>query len=322
MPHTVRHSCYSPDITYLASALVMLLAASHSSNAATGRDEQAVADVAAGRVNTARASWWGFDETDATQALQAALNSRARQVVVDNTGSPWVVTTITLPSDKEIVFETGVVVDARRGKFLGKGDCLFVASGQKNLVLRGDGATLRMHKDDYHHSPYEPAEWRHALSVCGCQDVIVEGLTLQDSGGDGIYLGAGPAGATNTNITIRRVICDGNNRQGISVITAENLLIEDSTFRRTSGTAPQAGIDLEPNRPEERLVNCVVRNCRSEENAGCGYLIYLGQMSRASTPVSIRFEKCTSKERGASMMMGAASVSFSSRRMISHRWNR
>ncbi len=259
------------------------------------RNEQAIADVEAGRVDTARALWWGFSEQDATKALQDAINSRARRVVIDNPGGPWIVTPLQLSGDKEIIFENGVVIEAKRDAFQGKGDCLFTALGQKHLILRGDGATLRMHKEDYHRAPYEPAEWRHALSLRGCEDILIEGLTLIDSGGDGIYLGTGADRAANVAVTIRRVTCDGNNRQGISIITAENLTIEDCVFRNTSGTAPQAGIDFEPNSPQEELVNCLVRNCRSESNAGCGYLVYLGNMSRESTPVSIRFENCTSQ---------------------------
>lgn len=262
------------------------------------RNAQAIADVAAGRVATARASWWGFHPDDATKALQAALRSRAKKVVVERMGRPWIVTPIQLPSDKEILFEPGVVVEAKRGEFLGKGDCLFVARGCKRLVLRGKGAIFRMHKSDYHKPPYALAEWRHALSLRGCDGVTVEGLTLRDSGGDGIYLGVGSGGAPNRNIAIRNVDCDGNNRQGISVITAENLLIEGCVFRNTRGTAPQAGIDFEPNHPEEKLVNCLLRNCRSEGNAGHAYHIYLGHMHAGSPPVSIRFENCTSRGNG------------------------
>ena len=35
--------------------------------------------------------------------------------------------------------------------------------------------------------------------------MTVEGLTLADSGGDGIYLGTGSGGATNRNVAIRDV---------------------------------------------------------------------------------------------------------------------
>jgi hypothetical protein len=259
------------------------------------RNKNAIADVEVGRVETARASWWGFDPADATQSMQAAMDCRAKRIVVEDMGQPWIVTTIQLPSAKEIVFESGVVVEAKRGAFRGKGDCLFEARGSKNLTVRGTGVTFRMHKSDYHEPPYELAEWRHALSIRGCENVVIEGLTLLDSGGDGIYLGVGSAGATNRNVTIRNVVCDGNNRQGISVITAESLLIEDCVFRNTQGTAPQSGIDFEPNHSEERLVDCVLRNCHSENNSGHAYHIYLGHMNEQSTPVSIRLQNCTSK---------------------------
>ena len=33
--------------------------------------------VAAGKVKEANASWWGFNEEDSTEALQAAINSGA-----------------------------------------------------------------------------------------------------------------------------------------------------------------------------------------------------------------------------------------------------
>ncbi len=259
------------------------------------QNKEAIAGVETERIETARASWWGFDPADATQSIQAAINSRAKRVIVEDMGRPWIVTPIRLPSNKEIVFEPGVVVEAKRGAFLGKNDCLFKASGRKNLVIRGTDAVFRMHKSDYHKPPYALAEWRHALSIRGCENVVIDGLTLVESGGDGIYLGVGSDRATNRNVTIRNVVCDGNNRQGISVITAENLLIENCIFRNTHGTAPQAGIDFEPNHSDERLVNCVLRNCRSENNGGHAYHIYLGHMNEHSPPISIRFENCTSK---------------------------
>ncbi len=293
MPHNTF--CLRATLFALTMVATSDLPAARAAEDVLSANQKAIADVQAGRVETANASWWGFDPADTTKALQAALNSPAKRVVVEEMGRPWIVTTIRLPSDKEILFESGVVIEAKRGAFLGKGDCLFVASGSRNLTLRGEDATFRMHKGDYHKPPYELAEWRNTLSLRGCENVTVEGLTLANSGGDGIYLGVGSNNATNRNITIRNVVCDGNNRQGISVITAENLLIEDCVFSNTRGTAPEAGIDFEPNQASERLVNCVLRNCRSENNAGHAYHFYLAHLNEQSLPVSIRFENCTSK---------------------------
>ncbi len=128
-----------------------------------------------------------------------------------------------------------------------------------------------MHRDDYAQPPYEKAEWRHTLQILSSSNVKVAGLTMTESGGDGIYLGTATSGVTNKNIQIVDVVLDKHYRQGISVITAGDLLIENTIMRNTAGTAPMAGIDFEPNHPSEQLVNCVLRNCVVEDNQGVGY---------------------------------------------------
>ncbi|MFW6155804.1 MAG: right-handed parallel beta-helix repeat-containing protein [Armatimonadota bacterium] len=258
-------------------------------------NEEMIDRVAAGEITEARASWWGFDAEDATEALQAAINSGAETLIVEEMGSPWIVTPIELASDQEIVFEEGVEVLAKRGEFEGRGDCLFTARGVEDVTLSGYGATFRMWQEDYANPDlYERSEWRHALSLRGAKDITILGLTLRDSGGDGIYFGRGPGDATNLNVTVRDVVCDNNYRQGISVITAENVLIEDTIMRDTSGTAPQAGIDFEPNGPQERIKNFVMRNCLTENNNSSGYMFYLGSLNADSEPLSIRIEGCRS----------------------------
>jgi hypothetical protein len=151
-----------------------------------------------------------------------------------------------------------------------------------------------MHKADYVGPEYEKAEWRHALSIRSCTNVRVSGVTLAESGGDGIYLGVAQKGVTNTNVHITDVICDRNHRQGISVISAENLLIQRCILRDTAGTAPMAGIDFEPNDPTEKLVNCVMRSCVVQNNQGDGYEFYLKNLHGDSDDVSIRIEHCRS----------------------------
>jgi len=250
--------------------------------------------VVSGKLGVATASWWGFDPEDSTDALQAAINSSAKKLIVDNVGKPWVVRPIKLASNQGIVFAPGVEVIAKQGEFKGKGDCLFVADGREKITLTGYGATLRMRRTDYAGPAYEKSEWRHALSIRSCSNITIRGLTIAESGGDGIYLGTSKSSVTNKDVHIKDVVCDRNHRQGISVITAENLLIEDTVMRDTAGTLPQAGIDFEPNSPTERLVNIVMRKCTTERNRGQGYDLYLKQLDSTSAPVSVRFEKCVS----------------------------
>lgn len=260
--------------------------------AALPRDEGAISGVAAGRLAEARAVWWGFDAGDATEAVQSAINSKAKRVVIPFVGAPWVLRPVTLRSDLELVFEPGVLVLAKPGEFRGGGDCLFRAVDATNLVVRGYGATLRMRKDDYQQSPYVRAEWRMGLSFTGCRDVRVEGLRIESSGGDGIYVGSSRDHRWCENVEIRDCVCHDHHRQGLSVISAVNLKVERCVFSGTAGTPPEAGIDLEPDSADERLVNCVFRDCVVSDNRGNGVLVYLKPLDATSEPVSIRFENC------------------------------
>lgn len=266
---------------------------------AAGVNQEAIDAVAAGELREARASWWGYDQVEATACLQAAIDSGVPRLIVDNVGSPWIVDPITLRSNQEIVFEEGVEVLAKAGSFKGKADALFRADLKENITLSGYGATLRMRRDDYDSDAYEKAEWRHVLSLKSCRNMNVYGLVLAESGGDGIYLGTAKDSIPNTDIHIKDVICDRNYRQGISVINAENLLIENTVMQYTGGTPPEAGIDFEPNRPGERLVNCVMRNCTTRGNRTNGFVLYLRPMDATSRPISVRLESCTSVEDGA-----------------------
>mgnify|MGYP003872245961 CR=1 FL=1 len=288
-------------------SLSLLTITSQSMQGKVPPNEKAIKEVKEGKRKVAYASWWGFDPEDATEALQAAIDSGAPKVVVENMGRPWVVSrTINLRSNQEIVFEKGVIVEAKEGAFLGRGDCLFLAALQKNITVIGYGAVLRMRKLDYTKPPYEKAEWRHALSIRSCENVRVFGLTLASSGGDGIYLGVAKHGVPNSNIHIKDVVCIDNYRQGISVISAENVLMENVVMRDTSGTPPMAGIDFEPNDPTEVLSNIVMRNCTVQNNSGDGFAFYLHNLNSTSRPISIRLEGCRSigNRRSVSISVG------------------
>lgn len=285
-----------PRTSLLALMMLMVCgtcAAHGESFPGNAPNRDAVQEVLSGTRTVANAAWWGFDKEDATEHLQAAISSGARTVIVPYMGDDWIVTPITLVSNQEIVFEPGVVVCAKKGEFKGTGDSMFTASGATDVTLRGYGATLRMHKQDYMTSEYAKGEWRMVLDIISCRRVKILGLNLESSGGDGIYLGVnGRNQPYCEDIVVRDVTCYDNYRQGISVISAVNLLIENCVLANTGGTPPGAGIDLEPNSAGEKLVNCVIRNTIMEDNEGAGILVYLKNLSRESDPVSIRFENC------------------------------
>ncbi|MBI4559429.1 MAG: right-handed parallel beta-helix repeat-containing protein [Candidatus Hydrogenedentes bacterium] len=298
--------CYFATIVTVSMAVSPTLFAS-------AENPEAIEELRTGVRSVANAAWWGFNEEDATEALQAAINSSARRVIVPNMKRDWIVRPIQLAGDQELILEKGVVITAKRGEYRGKGDSVFRARDVSNLTVRGYGATVRMQKEDYivgkvlldldwHRwfDQYEKAEWRMTLSLNGCTNVNVYGLTLKDSGGDGIYIAGGKEKRPCRNIHIKDVVCDNHYRQGISIISVDGLLVENSVFKNTWGTPPSAGVDIEPDSPEEIVKDIVFRDCDFTDNYGDGIQAHLAHQRNTSAEVSILFENCrVSSRRGS-----------------------
>jgi len=277
----------------------MLVSELASSLAGTERqprlsDPEAIRELRQGKRDEANARWWGFDPSDATQAIEQAVDSRASKVTIPYMGRPWIVRPIQLRSDLELYLEPGVILLAKKGEYRGSGDSMFSMLNATKVTIRGYGAVLRMRKEDYQNPPYKKAEWRMGIRMHGCHKIRIEGLRIESSGGDGIYID-GSLSQPTEDITIRDCVCYDNHRQGISVICAKDLLIENCIFSHTRGTPPEAGIDFEPDGKNQYFVNCRVRNCVFDHNSGHAILVYLKPMTRASRPVSIRFENCVAR---------------------------
>jgi len=297
----------------LMAAVQLILTALTLEMPGNSPNPRAVEEVRAGTRHVANAAWWGFNEQDSTESLQAAINSGAKQVTVPNMTRDWIVRPIKLVGDQELVLEPGVLVTAKRGEYRGKGDSLFTARDVSNLTIRGYGATVRMQKEDYivgtlleeplskrWFGKYDKAEWRMTLSLQGCSNVKLYGLTLRDSGGDGIVLTGGRDLRPCEDIHIKDVVCDNNYRQGISVINVDGLLVENSVFKNTWGTPPSSGVDIEPDSPKERVRDVVFRNCSFEDNYGDGIEVYPLNLSTDSGDVSILFDNCRVTSRRGS----------------------
>ena len=258
-----------------------------------------------GNLEVANAAWWGFDPENATDALQNAILSKARVVVVPNMGVPWRVDPIRLASNQTVLFEAGVEVRATRGEaFSHLGSNLFRAIHAQNITLYGPGATLAMNYTDY-----VRGEHRHAIGLYGCTTVTIEGLRITGSGGDGVYVGRGiknqEGPAFSEDITLRNLIIHQHRRQGVSIISCKGLLMENCRVFDIHGTAPQGGIDFEPNAADEFLVDCVVRNCSFTDMGGSMFLAVSPKFDGTSEPIDILFDNCfMSSPTRSSVVMG------------------
>jgi len=238
-----------------------------------------------------------FVPGDATDAIQEMIDSGLPTVVIPNVGEPWIVRPLFLRSDLHLILEPGVVLEAKPNEFHGEHDSLLSGIEIENVFVEAYGATIRMNKADYASGAYERSEWRHGVVLQGANKVEIAGLTVEASGGDGMYIG--PTWDSRrvlcSDVSIHDCVMRNNYRNGMAIVAADNLLVEDCVFSATSGMAPQAGLLVEPGDRPDSLLQVRVRNCLATGNAGTGFMTNLTKHSYLSDPVDVIIEDCTVK---------------------------
>jgi len=111
-------------------------------------------------------------------------------------------------------------------------------------------------------------EYGHGIFFITSYNIAVQGGNIKDMWGDGITIQAFAAGTDNADAMpadfvpgrsedwiISGVLIENCRRQGISVIGCENFTISDNIIKDIAGTAPESGIDCEPNNVDTTNLN-------------------------------------------------------------------
>jgi len=175
-----------------------------------------------------------------------------------------------------------------------------------NPILKGD-------RD--HHLGSE-GEWGMGLNILSSKNVKVINSNISNLWGDAVYVGEIPykerAKYNRLDFFCENVIIDGgvienNRRNGISVISVKELLIQNILIRNTNGTLPMAGIDLEPNNNEQFLENIIIKNVTTQNNGEVGIKYVPSRFfgSRKKN-VSILIDDCKDYGSKAALVFGGA----------------
>ena len=139
-----------------------------------------------------------------------------------------------------------------------------------HVKIHGKGSLVG---DKFTHTGKE-GEWGMGIHFRGASNATLSGLTIKDCWGDCIYVGR-----QSKNIRIKNCRLDNGRRQGISITSADSVFIKDCTISNVSGTNPQYGIDIEPNKncsvhyvliENVNVVNCEGGIRATVPNAGVG----------------------------------------------------
>jgi len=133
----------------------------------------------------------------------------------------------------------------------------------RNLAVRGSNPA-----GTYDHA----IEWQHGFSVEGVQSMTLSNIQARETWGDGVYLWRGAASpacgddaSSARNVLIANATLERNGRQGVAVVDAENVTVQDSVI----GPVAWSSIDIETDDDCEIARNVsVLRNQFGANNYG------------------------------------------------------
>ena len=108
------------------------------------------------------------------------------------------------------------------------------------------------------------SEYNHGLYLAEPNNVHIDKCTFRNLYGDGVYMGSDgddiPSGTFITNCTMSHC-----GRNGISIISNSDFVIDNCLIEFTEGFSPMRAIDIEPNK-DGSVVRGVISNIVSREN--------------------------------------------------------
>jgi hypothetical protein len=223
-----------------------------------------------GRFEAAHMGLVGDGKTDNTAAFEKLLGNGNRTIHIP--AGDYVTGKIEIPGNTVLLLEPGVII--RDSGKLGPDDRL-VNILSDNVYIKGRGAKVVADRNSY-----QGGEQRHGVFIFGASNVVIDGLDSSGNSGDGFYIG-GPRGKPAQHIVLENCSASYNRRQGLSITAGRAINVVNCVFSHTKGTAPQFGVDVEPNDPTFPLDGIRLIDVRTEYNYGGGISVYLGSTYRA-----------------------------------------
>lgn len=121
-------------------------------------------------------------------------------------------------------------------------------------------------------------QWGMGIAIRASENVRIIGPKISKCWGDGLYVGQ-MAKQPSRNIYIINATIDNNRRNGISITSAKNVLINDGVVANAKGQMPMSGIDVEPNFQDDVIDSISISNVITWNNPKYGIVISLQKLA-------------------------------------------
>jgi len=112
-------------------------------------------------------------------------------------------------------------------------------------------------------------EWGHGISILSAKNIKIFNYKVEKCWGDGVYIGK------------------SNRRNGISITSAKDVIIQFLVSSNTNGTFPMYGLVIEPNNNDDLIENIFIKNIKTYNNKEGGVNININKLGRGKNKKQI-----------------------------------
>lgn len=196
----------------------------------------------------------GDGVTDDTEAIQQAL-TECRNVRFDTNKIYGISTTLNVPDNITIDLCGSTIKNITEAPFI-----MLQIEDVENVIIKNGklhNVWLQGHESG-----------NFIVVISSSQHITLDNLYFTECKSDAVYIGykfwyAGADKFRTAFITVRNCHIDGVGRNGVSLVSGDNVLIENNVFEDINDNAPKSGIDIEPETGTGHhlhIVNAIIKN--------------------------------------------------------------
>ena len=126
-------------------------------------------------------------------------------------------------------------------------------------------------------SDRQAGQWNAGISIINSQNVQIINPQISNTWGDGIFIGS-ENGKFSENVRVNGGWIDSARRNGISITSAKNSVVNNILISNTNGHDPQCGIDVEPSWDKDVIENINIQNVYTYNNKLAGISVNMSPL--------------------------------------------